>query len=204
MSKQSLPSASPPAQPPVTGRWSPAMADSTADLHSATGTGSTSLTGAAEPVSTDAAEIRSAAADAAAEFGAAADEVDDAAAAVLGVNRTDLRILGLVGAAGPMTAGALAEAARLSPAATTTAIQRLAAAGHLRRDVDPGDRRRAVVTLTPAAAETLDRIYGPIGEAGHRLLTTYSPADLTMITEFLRVGRRMQLDQAERIRTLRT
>lgn len=148
-------------------------------------------------------DLRTAAADAAAEFGAAADEVDDAAAGRLGVNRTDLRILGLVGAAGAMTAGVLAEAARLSPAATTAAIQRLVAAGHLRREVDPVDRRRAVVTVTEGTVETLDRVYGPIGDVGRRLLDRYSPAELALITGFLRLGRRMQLEQAERIRMMR-
>jgi DNA-binding MarR family transcriptional regulator len=148
------------------------------------------------------ARVRAEAAQAAAEFGAAADEVDDAAAVQLGVNRTDLRILGLIGAAGAMTAGALAGAVRLSPAATTAAIQRLVAAGHLHREVDPQDRRRAVVTITASTAETLDRVYRPIGEAGLRLLDRYSPDELSLITDFLRLGRRMQLEQAERIRTL--
>ncbi|BEL08660.1 hypothetical protein Q0Z83_068510 [Actinoplanes sichuanensis] len=141
-----------------------------------------------------------AAADAAAGFGAATDEVDEAAAGVLGVNRTDLRILGLVEAAGAMTAGALAGAARLSPAATTAAIQRLVAAGHLRRDTDPEDRRRAVVTVTAETVEVVDRLYGPIAEAGHRLLTRYTVEELRLVTGFLELGRTMQLEQAARIR----
>ncbi|MBB3093860.1 DNA-binding MarR family transcriptional regulator [Actinoplanes campanulatus] len=165
-------------QSPVTGRW-----------------------GSFPPAAPQDSGPRQAAADAAAAFGAAADEVDDAAAAALHVNRTDLRIIGLIGAAGAMTAGTLAEAAHLSPAATTAAIQRLVAAGHLRRDTDPADRRRAVVTVTPATAEAVGRIYGPIAEAGHRLLTGYSDADLELITGFLEAGRRMQVDQADRIRT---
>jgi DNA-binding MarR family transcriptional regulator len=141
-----------------------------------------------------------AAADAAAAFGAATDEVDEAVAQVLAVNRTDLRILGLVGAAGAMTAGALAGAAQLSPAATTAAIQRLVAAGHLRRDTDPEDRRRAVVTVTPETAEVINRLYGPIAEAGHRLLTRYTTEELRLVTGFLELGRAMQLEQAARIR----
>lgn len=141
-----------------------------------------------------------AAADAAAGFGAATDEVDEAAAGVLGVNRTDLRILGLVGAAGALTAGALAGAARLSPAATTAAIQRLVAAGHLHRDTDPEDRRRAVVTVTPETAEAMDRLYGPIADAGHQLLTRYTAEELHLVTGFLELGRAMQLEQAARIR----
>ncbi|MEU4693458.1 MarR family transcriptional regulator [Actinoplanes sp. NPDC023714] len=146
--------------------------------------------------------VQGAAARAAADFGAAADEVDDAAAARLGVNQTDLRILGLIGAAGTMTAGRLAEAARLSPAATTAAIQRLVTAGHLTREMDPRDRRRAVVALTAATQELIARVYGPIGEAGDELLGGYSPAELELITRFLRQGCAMQREQAERIRAM--
>ncbi|GAA1611893.1 DNA-binding MarR family transcriptional regulator [Actinoplanes couchii] len=103
--------------------------------------------------------------------------------------------------AGTVTAGNLATAARLSPAATTAAIQRLSAAGHLRREVDPADRRRAAVTITPGTAEQLDRLYGPIARAGHALLSRYSPTELALITEVLNAGRRLQLAEAERIRT---
>ncbi len=138
---------------------------------------------------------------AAADFGAAADEVDAAAAGVLGVNRTDLRILGLVGDAGALAAGELAVAAGLSPAATTAAIQRLVAAGHLSREVDPADRRRAVVTVTPATAGVLDRLYTPIGVAGRAELARYSPAELAVIADFLRRGVRLQRAEAARIRS---
>ncbi len=147
---------------------------------------------------------RDEAARAAADFGAASDAVDDAAATILGVNRTDLRILGLVLEAGALSAAPLADAAGLSPAATSTAIQRLVAAGHLTRTVDEADRRRAVVKVTPRAAELLDRIYGPIGHAGRRELARYSDAELTLITDFLRRGRELQLRQAERIRGMTT
>jgi DNA-binding MarR family transcriptional regulator len=147
-------------------------------------------------------ELRSAAADTAAAFGAANDAVDSAAAAVFGVNRTDLRILGLVAEAGTMAAGALAGAAGLSPAATTTAIQRLVSAGHLSRAVDDRDRRRAVVALTPPARDLLDRIYAPIGRAGRRELARYSAEELTVILDFLRRGIRLQRAQAERIRAM--
>jgi DNA-binding MarR family transcriptional regulator len=150
------------------------------------------------------AAVRDEAARAAADFGAASDAVDDAAAAVLGVNRTDLRILGLVMAAGSLSAAPLAEAAGLSPAATSTAIQRLVAAGHLTRTVDEADRRRAVVALTPRATELIEHIYGPIGRAGHRELARYSPGELELITDFLRRGRQLQLTEAERIRGMTT
>ena len=149
-------------------------------------------------------DLRGIAARAAADFGAAADAVDQAAATGLGVNRTDLRIIGRVKDAGAMAAGALSDAVQLSPAATTTAIQRLVAAGHLHREVDPQDRRRVVVTVTAATGELLDRMYGPIGRAGERLLAGYSADDLRLIIEFLEAGRRLQLEQADRIRSTRS
>jgi DNA-binding MarR family transcriptional regulator len=147
-------------------------------------------------------ELRAAAGDAAAAFGAASDAVDSAAAAVFGVNRTDLRILGLVAEAGTMAAGALATAAGLSPAATTTAIQRLVSAGHLSRGVDDRDRRRAVVAVTPPARDLLGDVYAPIGRAGRRELARYSAGELAVILDFLRRGIRLQLAQAERIRAM--
>lgn len=142
------------------------------------------------------------AAHAASEFGAAADVVDEAAAAVFGVNRTDLRILGAVIRSGAHTAGQVAEAVHLSPAAATTAIQRLVTRGYLTRETDSDDRRRAVVRATPSAAELADRIYGPVGAAGVAELQRWSVAELELIADFLERGRTLQLAQAERIRRL--
>jgi DNA-binding MarR family transcriptional regulator len=142
------------------------------------------------------------AAQAAAGFGAAAGAVDEAAAAAFGVNRTDLRIIGLLDQAGTLSAGQLSAAAGLSPAATSTAIQRLLAAGYLTRGADGQDRRRAVLALTPPAAGLLTESYAPVGEAGLAELDRYSAAELTLITGFLRRGEQLQISQASRIRSL--
>jgi DNA-binding MarR family transcriptional regulator len=142
------------------------------------------------------------AAAAAAGFGAAAGIVDEAAAAAFGVNRTDLRIIGLLQQAGAVSAGRLASLAGLSPAATSTAIQRLTAAGYLTRTIDDEDRRRAVVALTTMAADLLSEAYAPIARAGRQELSRYSPAQIELIIEVLRGGERLQLAEAERIRGL--
>lgn len=146
------------------------------------------------------AELVERVAQASADFGAANTEVDDAVADLLGVNPTDRRIVGLVFSAGPLSAGALAGAAGLSPAATTTAVQRLVAAGHLVREIDPADRRRTVLTLTDSAAEAIRRSYGPVAEDGMRILAGYRPAELALIEEFLRKGIDLQRRHAARIR----
>jgi DNA-binding MarR family transcriptional regulator len=141
------------------------------------------------------------AARAAAEFGDAADAVDAAAAVVFDVNRTDLRLVGAL-RHGPLTAGQVAEAVQLSPAAATAAIQRLVARGHLSREPDPADRRRAVVALTPPARKLAERIYGPVGEAGVAMLHGWAEAELELIADFLERGRALQLAEAQRIRAM--
>lgn len=137
---------------------------------------------------------------AAADFGDANDAVDRAAAEHLGVHRTDLRILATVLLDGPLSAGALAGAVDLSPPATTEAVQRLVARGLLTRDVDPADRRRALIALVPATRDALEGLYGPVRAEGHALLHRYTEAELAVLADFLDRGRRLQLDAAERIR----
>jgi DNA-binding MarR family transcriptional regulator len=140
------------------------------------------------------------AAAAAADFGAAAGAVDDAAAASFGVNRTDLRMIGILQRSGSLTAGQLAAECGLSPAATSTAIQRLVRGGHVTRAIDVDDRRRAVVSPTPSAAKRLEAIYSPVAEAGMRQLAEYDDAELALLTDFLRRGETLQREHADRIR----
>jgi DNA-binding MarR family transcriptional regulator len=147
-------------------------------------------------------ERLAAAANAAAAFGAAAGAVDEAAGAVFGVNRTDLRMIGILSRDGARTAGQLATECELSPAATTTAIQRLVLAGHVTRETDAADRRRVVVALTSPAERLLVEIYGPVGQGGLSLLAEYTPEELDRLTSFLERGEILQQTEAARIRRL--
>jgi DNA-binding MarR family transcriptional regulator len=140
---------------------------------------------------------------AAAAFGTARGLVDEAASTALGLNRTDLRILAVLHAAPePSTAGALAGEVGLSPAATTEAVQRLVGRGLLTREVDPADRRRAVIGVSAHGGATMESVYGPLAAEGHAIMADYSVAELELITAFLDRGRRFQMAQAERIRGL--
>lgn len=141
-----------------------------------------------------------AAARAAREFGDAAEILRQAAAANLGVNRSDLLILTALHADGPASAGAVAAAADLSPAATTEAVQRLAARGFVRRDTDPADRRRAAIAITAAAAARLDAVFGPLRDGGRCIGETYTDAELAVVVRFLTAGRDLQLTAAAQIR----
>lgn len=135
-----------------------------------------------------------------AEFQDSTDAVDEAAAARLGVNRTDLRCLGILSRSGELTAGHLATQAGLSTGATTTAIDRLTRAGYAHRTRDEQDRRRVTVGLTTTATTLLDDIWGPIGRESQQLLRNRDKTQLQTIRTFLTEGSQFQLTHAERIK----
>lgn len=136
-----------------------------------------------------------------AEFQDAADQVDEAAARQLGLNRTDLRCLGVLTREGAKTAGQLATAAGLTPGAATTAVDRLVRAGYVERARDEGDRRVVTIRATTDAYERVDRIWGPIAAESEAWLSRKSASDLAVILEFLQEGVSFQDDHAARITT---
>jgi DNA-binding MarR family transcriptional regulator len=127
------------------------------------------------------------------------DAFDEAVARRLGLNRTDLRCLDLVLADGPLSAGDLATGLGLSPAATTTVIDRMADAGYVTRSPDPGNRRRVLVAATDAARAADRELYGPVGAAGRRALNRYDDEQLDTILDFLRTARRVQQHHVARL-----
>lgn len=130
------------------------------------------------------------------------DAFDEAAAAWLGLNRTDLRCLDLILAKEPMSAGELTTAAKLSPAATTTAIDRLERAGFVTRSRDAANRRRVLVAATEAARAAEREVYGPLGKAGMSALRRYGEEQLAVIIDFLETARRVQEEQTARLQGL--
>src|SRR5262245_61175945 len=128
------------------------------------------------------------------------DLIDQAACDLLGVNRTDGRCIDILDLNGRMSAGELAEAAALSPAAITTALDRLERAGYVRRMRDTEDRRRVMVEVTPLARELSWKIYGPMAETGAPALAALSDRDMRMLISFLEQGATVQWEQAAVLR----
>jgi DNA-binding MarR family transcriptional regulator len=137
-----------------------------------------------------------------ARFQDASGAVDAAAADLLGVHLTDLRVLGELWSRGPATAGTLASAVGRTRGATTALLDRLEAAGHVRRVRGTDDRRTVTVELTPSAAEAVEAIWGPIGTQGTAMLREYDDRQLAFLAEVLRRGRELQEREADRIRSL--
>src|SRR5215813_713559 len=73
----------------------------------------------------------------------------------LGLNLTDHKCVDLLLLHGPLTAGELASMTALTTGAITAALDRLGRAGFVRREADPGDRRRVVVRPVPGRVAAL-------------------------------------------------
>jgi DNA-binding MarR family transcriptional regulator len=132
--------------------------------------------------------------------GQAGDTMDQAAAEFLGVHRTDTRLLDVLQMTGRMSAGELARAGRLSPAAVTAALDRLERAGYVRRVRDENDRRRVFVEVTARMNELTGQLYGPLAQSGDALLRDLTEEQLTLMRDVMREAARLQLEQADRVR----
>jgi DNA-binding MarR family transcriptional regulator len=131
----------------------------------------------------------------------ATDVVDDLLCELLGINRTDGRVMDLLEQHGRMTAGRLAEASDLSSGAITALIDRLERADYVQRIADPDDRRRVLVELTgKARAAAYELMVAPMQAASEPLLERYSEADIELLTDFMRTGREIQERHAEWLR----
>jgi len=120
------------------------------------------------------------------ELRQAADLLDEAVAAQVGVNRTDLRCLGIIYRRGRLTAGELAEESGLTPGAITTVLDRMERAGFANRVADPADRRRVLVVSTAATREVGARLHGEVEVASSAELAGHSAEELTLIRDYLR------------------
>jgi DNA-binding MarR family transcriptional regulator len=131
------------------------------------------------------------------------DIADQVVADYLGLNRTDTRCLDIIERLDGVSAGRLASEAGLSTGAVTSVLDRLERAGYARRVQDPGDRRRVLVELTPAARRELQELYAPLTDATMRQLEGYTTDEVSLVRDFMRDNRRLNEAHAERVRARR-
>jgi DNA-binding MarR family transcriptional regulator len=132
----------------------------------------------------------------------AVDALDEAVAAYLGVNRTDLRCLDVLLERGGATPGQLAQALAITTGSVTPMLDRLERLGYVARIPDPADRRRLDVRPTDKAVDAAAALYGPLVEDGQRDLARYSVAELESFLDFLQRDLARQQEHADRIRRL--
>jgi DNA-binding MarR family transcriptional regulator len=131
------------------------------------------------------------------------DMLDEAAAAYLGINRTDSRAIDVIDRHGRLTAGELARELRLSPGAVTTIVDRLERAGYARRVPDPGDRRRVLIEVTPLVTEVSASIYGTPEEGFAENMGRWTAEEADTLLRFQKVSEKWLEDRLERVTELR-
>jgi DNA-binding MarR family transcriptional regulator len=112
------------------------------------------------------------------------DAFDAAAAARFGVNRNDLRALNLL-EHGPLSQASVATALRITRPSVTTLVDRLEAAGMVRRVPDLRDRRSTLVELLPATWQAFESVYRPVGEHVHQLADGWDDQQRRAVTQAL-------------------
>jgi len=116
-----------------------------------------------------------------------------------GINRTDWRCLDILGTRGPMTAGELARAIRLTTGAVTGVLDRLEVAGLVRRTRDADDRRKVIVELTEEVDRRGAPVYGPLIADAAVAHAVFNAAELETITKFVRIERVLLARHTERV-----
>ena len=119
----------------------------------------------------------------------------------IGINVTDLNCLNIVALAGPMTAGELARATGLTTASITGVLDRLEDGGFVRRERDPKDRRRVIVTLNPGPGlREIGPTFGPLVRAWRDAAAGYSDEELRLLLGFQQRFEGIVRDQLARLR----
>jgi DNA-binding MarR family transcriptional regulator len=108
-----------------------------------------------------------------------------AVAAQVGLSAADLKTLDLIARDGPFSATELAGRTGLTQAAITSLVGRLSAGGHVTRETDPADRRRAVIKAVPATDPVLSDAFAHLGRAMGGIITDYNPAEQAAIVDYL-------------------
>jgi DNA-binding MarR family transcriptional regulator len=135
-------------------------------------------------------------------FQDATDAFDDAAAAALQLNRTDLKCVSVIAQRGPVPVGEIGRAAGLTRGAMTTALDRIERAGYARRLRHPDDRRGVLVELTDKGRNAIDVIWGEYVRTAEAFFSRYTVPELRAILSFLEEGRSAQESNVERVREL--
>jgi DNA-binding MarR family transcriptional regulator len=120
----------------------------------------------------------------------------------LGLHSTDWGCVLLLNEAEPqpLTAGQLAELTGLTTGAVTGVLDRLEGAGFVRRERDPGDRRRVIVRLVPEAMARVRPLFMGLLADLQAVHGDYSDDELARFVEMITRSSEVLRTHARRIR----
>jgi DNA-binding MarR family transcriptional regulator len=122
-------------------------------------------------------------------LGKAFDRSLDDTLAEFGIDRHTFHVLGKLRQVGPpyqRSAGQLASRMRLSSGAMTNRLDRMEAAGLIRRLPDPSDRRGTLVEPTQAGHDVWDRTVGTQAQREARIASVLDPDERAELHRLLR------------------
>lgn len=103
----------------------------------------------------------------------------------LGLGATDLQCLSLLSERGAMTGSELAAITGLTTGAITGVVARLERGGFLRREPDPGDGRKQILTPALDRVREIHDTFAPLKRDMVALLESFDTHQLGAIAEFL-------------------
>jgi DNA-binding MarR family transcriptional regulator len=107
-------------------------------------------------------------------------------AEAIGLSARDMQAVHLLQLRGHMSPGALGGALGLASASTTALIDRLEKAGYAKRELDPADRRKLVVSLDEARlAQDLAPRYAAQAERLRQVIAGFDAEELAVVRRFL-------------------
>jgi MarR family transcriptional regulator, organic hydroperoxide resistance regulator len=101
----------------------------------------------------------------------------------MNLNPSDAECIDFLMEMGPSTAGDLAKVTRLTTGAITSVIDRLEKAGFVKRQSDPNDRRKVIISFIPKKHEIAKRYYAAMAQDVYDLFSGYSQAKLKSIQQ---------------------
>jgi DNA-binding MarR family transcriptional regulator len=105
--------------------------------------------------------------------------------AVEGSTLDEWRVLSFLARAGGRPMSAIAEATMLLPPTLTKRVDHMVAGGLVHRRVDPGDRRRVLVMLSPRGRAAHDRLAPLVAQEEARVATVTGGLDVGRLTGML-------------------
>ena len=108
-----------------------------------------------------------------------------AVAESLGLGPTDHKCLDLLRERGAMTGAELAAITGLTTGAITGVVTRLEKAGYLRREPDPQDGRKQILSPASARVEEIKSLFTPIKQDLATILESFDERQIIALAEFL-------------------
>ena len=96
----------------------------------------------------------------------------------LDLSAPDINVLANLADGARRTVGALATATATKPTTLTSALDRLVRRGYLVRDLDPGDRRSFLISLTPSGEAAAQTVAAAVRDIERQALAAVTEADL--------------------------